>query len=563
MKKIIMITVLVCLSGHGFDASAAQQVFNVVAFGAVGDGRSDDGPAIQQAIDAAIAAGPGAEVALEAGKTYRLGPQRTELAALRIGKAKGMTIAGNGATLLAHPANRTLSIFDSSAVVVRDLTLDYNPLPYTQAKLTKVDFERGVVQFRVEPGYADPAVAGEELYRNFKTSDAVFIDGATRAFTHDWGRIRGVKALGDHGFEAGFHVPDFAKRFARLKAADFIAIKLHFGEAPARRDGEGRYLSSAAANIYIGFSRDVRCERIISHAAPVMTFVSTGSEGVVLDGCQVVRKPGTDRLIAGCSDGAHLKSLTVMPQIRNSTFEAVMDDSINIKISSEVVRAVQGMRVRLSHGDIATDDLVIQPGQTLVFQGGPTRRYLGSAKVAAVERIRYREAWITLDKAIPGLAADDLAFLKPVTDAVVSHCEFRSQLKTALLTHPPSVISDCRFTDVAYGVHAFNNDRIEGPPPSGLRVSRCEFVHSSVAAIALHLPALNAVPPGSPSLLAEDCQITVGAGRGVALNASNQRGMVLRDVRITPEDGRTRADLIKLRNCPELHEERVTIAPAF
>ena len=542
--------------------AAAKKEFRVATFGAKGDGRHDDGPAIQSAIEAAIAAGPGAEVALEAGKNYRLGPNTQELAKLRIGNAHGLTLSGHGAMLVTHPSNRPLSIFDSRDITVHDLALDYDPLPFTQARLTGLALERGAVQFRVEPGYTDPAVGDEQLYRDFKSSDAVFLDDTSRAFTHEWGRLRSIRAIGDHVFEAQFHAPDLRKRFTRLKVGDFIAIKKNFPEAPPRRDREGRFLTAASANIYITFSQNVRLERIISHAAPAMTFVASGAEGVVLDGCKVIRKPGSDRLIASNSDGAHLKSLTVMPQIRNTVFEALMDDSINIKVSSEVVKALQGKRVRLAHGDILTDDLVIEPGQSLTFLGGSTKRYLGQAKVLAVQRIRYREAWITLDREVPGLKADDLAFLRPATEAIVDRCEFRSQLKTALVTHPPSVISDCVFDDVAYGVHAFFTDKIEGPPPMNLRLSRCSFIHPGVSAIALHLPAADSVPPGNRAILAEQCRFIMGNQRGMALTAYNQQGIELRQWEGTTEDARSQTELIRLRGCSGIREEGVVFTGA-
>lgn len=566
LYTLLLFTAFTASAARGKDSpppgETRHEVFRAAMFGAKGDGRNDDGPAIQKAIDAAIAAGIGAEVLLEAGKIYRLGSNTADLAVLRIGNARGLTLAGNRATLLAHPSNRLLCIFDSSNVVIRDLVLDYNPLPFTQARLTEVALTDGVLRFRVEPGYDDPSVGGTDIYRDFKSSDAVFLDGATRAFTHDWGRIASIKALGEHYFEARFHNKDMQKRFAKVKTGDFIAIKQHFSEAPPQRDQQGRYLSSTSPNIYITFSQNVRLERIISHAAPGMTFVATGSEGVVLDGCQVVRKPNTDRLIASNSDGAHFKSLTMMPLVQNSIFEALMDDSINIKISSEIVKEVLGTRVRLAHGDIVTDDLVIRPGQSLLFLGGPAKRHLGYAKILAVERIRYREAWITLDTTIPGLAVGDLAFLRPTTDAVVTRCEFRSQLKTALVTHPPTIISECVFTDVAYGVHAPFNSNIEGPPPQGMRVNQCRFVHPSVAAIALHLPALATGAPGRQALVADHCQFTVGDNRGVVLNAYNQDGIILRNAQVSISDNRTKADLIRLHNCTNVVEEKVTFTPS-
>ncbi len=536
-------------------AAAPGSEFRVAAFGATGNGRTDDGPAIQRALDAAIAAGRGAHVVFDAGRTYRLAAQSERLAVLAIGRARGLTVAGNGATLVAHPSNRILTLFDSEDVVVRDLTLDYDPLPFSQARLTEILPEEKAIRFRVEPGYTEPATGDEKLYRDFKSSDAVFIQAATRKFTHGWARLRSVHALGAGTFEARFHQPDFERRLGGAAAGDFIAIKLHFPEARPLRDAQGRYLSSTAPNIYITYSRGVRMERIVSHAAPSMTFVGSASEAVVLERCQVIRKPGTDRLIAGNSDGAHFKSLTVLPEVRDCVFEALMDDSLNIKISSEVVEEVQGLRVRLRHGDIVRDGAVVEPGQSLLFLGAGGRRHLDYRRVSAVERLGYRELWVTLEAPLDGLARGDLAYLRPTNAARVSGCEFRSQLKTALLVYPPAEIADCVFADVAYGVHSPFPGKIEGPPPSRLRITRCEFLRPSVAAVALHLPAPETGAPGRQALVVEHSRIVLAPGRGHALAAHQQNGILLRHVTIHAEDGRTRAELLRLRGCTDVREE--------
>lgn len=56
-----------------FSVAAAASDYNVNDFGAVGDGLTDDAPAIQRAIDSCSAAG-GGSVIFESGKTYMAGP---------------------------------------------------------------------------------------------------------------------------------------------------------------------------------------------------------------------------------------------------------------------------------------------------------------------------------------------------------------------------------------------------------------------------------------------------------------------------------------------------------
>ena len=537
----------------------AADDFFVRDFGARGDGRTDDRAALQEAIHAAVEAGPGNRVVLEAEKVYRLGPQVEAFGMLLVEEAEGLTIEGNGATLLAHPSCRILAVFGSKNVAVCDLVLDYDPLPYTQATLTEVDPELGRVRFRVMPGYDEPVAGGSEKYRDFKSSDCVFIDGETGRFTHSWLRLAGIDRQANGSFTARFHGGEahVRRQLRRTKVGDTIAIKMLYPNGEVLRRPDGRYVANGTANVNIAFSKNVLCRNITSYAAPGMTFNAHGSEGVRLEDCSVIRRPGTDRLIAGCSDGAHLKSLTVMPHICRCRFEALMDDSINIKVSSNVVREIDGRRLLLAHGDIAYNDVVLGAGDEVSLVSWAEKRHLGFATIVEMERIGYRSVRVLLDCDIPGLAVDDLVFLRPKTEAIVEDCHFGTQLKTALLVRPACRVDHCRFDDVAYGVHAFLADRIEGPVPLGIRVTDCEFVGPTVAGIAYSVPHSAVIPPGRRAVTAEGCRFVLTEGSGPAVNARNARGVVLKNLEISYGPERSTEEVVNLPGCEEVEREGI------
>ncbi len=498
---------------------------------------------------------------LEAEKVYRLGPQAEAFGMLLVEGAEGLAIEGNGATLLAHPSCRILALFGSKNVIVCDLVLDYDPLPYTQAIMTEVDSELGRVRFRVMPGYDEPVVDGSEKYRDFKSSDCVFIDGESGKFTHSWLRLASIDRQAASLFEACFHGGEahVRRQLRRTKAGDTIAIKMLYPSGEVLRRPDGRYVANGTANVNIAFSENVLCRNITSYAAPGMTFNAHGSEGVRLEDCSVIRRPGTDRLIAGCSDGAHLKSLTVMPQIRRCRFEALMDDSINIKVSSNVVREIDGRRLRLAHGDIAYNDVVLDAGDEVSLVSWAEKRHLGFATIREVERIGYRSVRVLLDRDVPGLALDDLVFLRPKTEAMVEDCRFGTQLKTALLVRPACRVNRCRFDDVAYGVHAFLADRIEGPAPFGIRVTDCEFVGSTVAGIAYSVPRLAVIPPGKRAVTVDGCRFVLTEGSGPAVNARNARGVVLKNLEISHGPDRLAEEVVNLPGCAEVEKEGIRV----
>ena len=125
--------------------------FPVADFGAKGDGKTDDGAAIQKAVDAAVAAGAGSRVVFEQ-KTYRLDWRKTAPYQISLAGATNIAIEGNGAVLVSHPRNNLISLRNCSGVSVKGFTVDYDPLPFTQGTITEVNAKEGWIDFRIPEG---------------------------------------------------------------------------------------------------------------------------------------------------------------------------------------------------------------------------------------------------------------------------------------------------------------------------------------------------------------------------------------------------------------------------
>jgi hypothetical protein len=105
-----------------------------------------DADAIQAAIDAAIASGGHAEVILE-NKTYRI--DRT----IMIKRTSDITIDGNGALLVMTKYVMAINVHDCARIRLTNMTYDYDPLPFTQGEVVKVDLQAMTWDLRIDDGY--------------------------------------------------------------------------------------------------------------------------------------------------------------------------------------------------------------------------------------------------------------------------------------------------------------------------------------------------------------------------------------------------------------------------
>src|SRR6516164_7938882 len=81
-------------------------------------------------------------------------------------------VHGNGAQLINTARASTLQISDASHVTIRDLTIDYDPLPFTQGTIASFDGAAREIIVKVDPGYPDdPALLATS------TGDAISVTG--------------------------------------------------------------------------------------------------------------------------------------------------------------------------------------------------------------------------------------------------------------------------------------------------------------------------------------------------------------------------------------------------
>ena len=219
-------------------AVAAAPVFEI-SDPALRNGKADAGPALREAIGKAIAAGPGAEVRLPAGR-FRIATAGDASWQLGIGGAKGLTVRGvPGETELIFglPDKGGIIINGGDGVFLKDLIIDSDPLPFTQGTIKSVDEAAGTFTMTVDEGYPSLAekwfrVANQLAIESRLPNIRNYVTAVSplNVLQHDG---RNFKAKGDdNGYEA-VATPRTGARLMNISGTEDRLIPYHGGPSPA------------------------------------------------------------------------------------------------------------------------------------------------------------------------------------------------------------------------------------------------------------------------------------------------------------------------------------------
>jgi hypothetical protein len=383
-----------------------QQTYNVRDFGAKGDGSADDGPAIRQAITAAMGT-PGARVYLPTG-TYRVaatdpvaiaaaspffegmergpGVAQSDLKAnapchLFIDGAADLTIAGDGAdkTLILWGEKWAggFGILRSRNLVIRDLAMDFAPLPFTQGSVTAIVDDRSY-EVAVDEGFPSPL---DEHIRNARGL-------VTRNFVRSDEGILPLREKYDPTFFTLGDIQKLEDRRYRFTLGPSMMHRSSAGGVAALKPGDlfvlyGRVSNSCSAVVFDGVKNgSLQGVNIYSsYAAAVLTKRS----GLIEIGrCKVMPKPGAGRIASTNADGLFVQMNYLAPYLHDTLMTLGGDDFINTPSDALSIERYEGSTF---HGKMH-GHTQFKPGQSLlaVEAGTYRRKYQGTIAKTTVQR---------------------------------------------------------------------------------------------------------------------------------------------------------------------------------
>jgi parallel beta-helix repeat protein len=287
----------------------------VADFGAVPNDGKDDGPAIRKAIEFAKKVGQtgtGVLVTLQKGR-YDLFEGENKFHLIQLNKASNIIMDGNGSEIIIHnPLKGFLSVWESNNIIIKNMYIDYDPLPFTQGKVVGVNIEENTFDLKLDAG--------------FPTLNMPMFQEASRV----WGMLMDPNIPGKLKDGA----PNYyaSKKFKEIEPGVFrITLPgprlLRFVEIGdsyvhvARTNGSTIFKSVSSKNItYLNNT---------SYTSPAGSYAANNMEEWNIIGCEVKLKEG--RIHSANADCMHINGGKFGPWIENSLFEGYGDDAVNIK----------------------------------------------------------------------------------------------------------------------------------------------------------------------------------------------------------------------------------------
>lgn len=334
--------------------------YYVKDYGAVGDGTTDDLPALMEVIEDFINDNSPSTLYFESNKVYRCIPTEEHIL-FRMNNKQNKTIVGNGSEILGDVDLLGFELRNSDNIEVSGLTFDYNTLSWTQGKVTAVDPIEGSFVMEIEAGYPMP------------------VGYTTPPPTNPWGMI-----WGPTGYEIKDEIVWTDQRILLGGRSVKVIVRENNKTKLDNMEINDRFTMDIVAKIksfnHIISSKNITFRNCTYYSGRAQVFVGRTNTGKLhLDGVEIRRRPGTTRLLSAYRGGLIWFNNRMGPIIENCYVEGICDDGINMYSYYAYVNEKSGDDQFTLH---RTDNM--QVGDTLVFVNMNEGKELGRTNIATL-----------------------------------------------------------------------------------------------------------------------------------------------------------------------------------
>jgi hypothetical protein len=274
---------------------------------------TDSSPALVKALEELRGRGGGKLIldpgryVCRGGKTHPSG--RTHEPSIQVGRLKDVTIDGRGATLVGKDIAGLFRITDSENLTVRDLTIDWDPLPHTSGEVVAVHPETH--SFDLKPRIPADSPDGRIV------QGILSYNSRRRRLADNGWEI--YQTQGERDADPTQRTPDgnlrvFQRRPSRLPEVGWEVVVRH-------------QVYGYDALVFANCAR-VLIEDVAVRAVPGMAVIGWGSRDLTLRRIKVV--PSGDGWMSATADAMHFGACRGTIAVEESEFAGMGDDAINI-----------------------------------------------------------------------------------------------------------------------------------------------------------------------------------------------------------------------------------------
>ena len=408
----------------------------------------------------------------------------------------GVSIEGNGSQFIFTLKKGGMKLSNCKNTAVKNIYFDVDPLPFVQGTVVAIDTSAKTIDLQLDPGFPDFfSVVGSNGGRKrcifFEASGNKALDfndpGTYPPVVLSSGNIR-------------ISCPRvFYPRPRPLQVGDRAVICLKCG-------GGGLSLNKCSNMTFESLT-------IYASGGFAIHEYGIGDGGNTYTSCKVVRRPGTNRLMASASDGFHSMQQKVGPKLVNCEISHAFDDLINIHGFIQFVYNAITSNKMIIAGPFQKDFSV---GSTLYFYSAPDAVPVGKAKITAINPVtnistatientiknhflntynlnirsfsNCEPCEVTLDKSVIVSNYDFVSSRDySGTEACIENCYLHDgNIRGILLKAPQSKVTNCKIERIARSGIVIKPEVywLEGPFPENIKITNNKLTDCGFGAIS-------------------------------------------------------------------------------
>jgi hypothetical protein len=306
---------------------------------------------------------------------------------LRVGKetiqirdVEGLTIEGTGTTTIVFEAYvRGFSILNSSGITLRNFGIDYEPLPFTQGRITKVAGDHTSYEFEIHEGY--PALEG--VFADAHVQLAIIFDehGSMKRMVPD-NSSRKVTIIDKRKGRVTLNLDQF-RSYELLKEGDQVAFLLRNDTDSFPENGDGSAVRADSG------TRNFRVEDLRVYSAPGYAMCGRFLTGDNYFRFRVERGPTPDgassrRLLSSCGDACNIGYCRKGPKIENCDFGFHGDDGVAMASAATPVGKVDNLTTIWTRYYSELKG-VLKVGDQIALIGPSRMEFKGESEIESIE----------------------------------------------------------------------------------------------------------------------------------------------------------------------------------